>query len=443
MEEFKTMSDETTNVVVDTIAETGSGEATAERYTSKKLITLGVMQQYEDRKAEELATALEGVDKKIDEVQTAVDNLNLDEDGVKLASDWYTYTNIGKITGASATNPKLVGEKNDSLSTVFTNLFGKQVDVDPTVASSGVKLEVSEGTIKYEGLEYGKEIGAVNDLVVTYTAKNSATTNFGCKYINEEGVEVRDKAVTTFYYPITKVKTGVYDEESGKELEADLVIKLPTGKTAEVDSASVLVTSVTDEDENTTLYCDFNSSKQVKIKIDLPKTYSELDKITRYGEIKAETTFGTPIKENQLTATDDTTDLTALATFRGESFDLPVIGKKEGTAGEYYVTAGKRYNYVLNTNSATAPTTSTGYKKAGDGLTKVNLATTADSYLWFITTTNSYSTIQQWAAQQWNNVPTAAAEEIQFTSATGETTTYYAYRTSQLTAQAATDYQII
>jgi hypothetical protein len=232
-------------------------------------------------------------------------------------------------------------------------------------------------------------------------------------------------------------------DTNGNKKTAQLKITLPEGKVAEVDS-TYLVDSETVENI-TTLYCNF-SSKQVKIKIDLPEDTSDVDEITRYGEISANVTLGAAQKEDQLTAG---TPIKVLSFF-GKAKDIAddINKAKSAVAGPYTITSGTKYTYWATTktdetpsvwvrydantaNSKPDPTTST---------TDLQLSCNAKEYIWVASTSN-YASFYAWndASGKYNadKLPTTKTGPTTITNAQGATPDkYYIYRTTDAMLQA-------
>ena len=93
-----------------------------------------------------------------------------------------------------------------------------------------------------------------------------------------------------------------------------------------------------------------------------------------------------------------------------------------------------KYNYCTVTNSTSIPTTATVISGGGN---QKDVTTTNNSYVWFLTPT-AKTKIQQYAMSQWNDVDTTSAGTTSFTTSTGQTLTYYAYRTPKLVAGSGT-----
>lgn len=90
------------------------------------------------------------------------------------------------------------------------------------------------------------------------------------------------------------------------------------------------------------------------------------------------------------------------------------------------------YNYVIVSNSTTVPTSKGSGKNLAQSCEVSNLATTDNSYIWFLMPNQNKKQIQEYAMNQWNNVNTTAAGSVTFTTDTGKKFTYYAYRTDKM-----------
>lgn len=258
----------------------------------------------------------------------------LTDETVLLTSDLYTYYNVGKITGASQTSPKLVASRESSLKDVFNAVFGTQEDTQPYINTDTVKLKVNPGTTQYGGGEYGTVVSSTT-VDITFTLENQATANYGYRCGTAEYTGYQ-----TFYYPVTK------------QSNADLKITLPSGQTA--SSSMVTAGTFVSTDDNV-LYCNFNSDKQVTIRISLDAGNVTASKQTRYGQIKGEVTLGAAQKE-------DGTAITKFLTYLGnDANEINKLsgGPKSNTAGAYEIKAGYApYTYCLSASlPSTLPTT--------------------------------------------------------------------------------------
>lgn len=77
---------------------------------------------------------------------------------VKLSEDVWTDKTIGYING-TATSPKKVASRNDSLKTMFTNIFGTVTDDTSNLVTNPYFSSVSIGSSSYE---YGTELNSVS-----------------------------------------------------------------------------------------------------------------------------------------------------------------------------------------------------------------------------------------------------------------------------------------
>lgn len=356
----------------------------------------------------------------VQELNAKIDSIELTEAKVKLAEDLYTYVPIGNAQKASnevigsgstisATNrgklgsgPKYDDDGNlisagDSLKSVFNKIFGTQTDTQPSVVNSNVKLNVSPGTTSYGSstTEYGTPIAA-KDVTITFTLANSGTAQYGYRCVN-----TKTTGSQTFYYPVTKQSTG--SSESGKT-EADLTITLPSGKTA---SSSMVTAGTYVHHSNNVLYCNFNSSNQVSIKISLAAGSVTTSQQTRYGQISASVTLGAAQKENKLTAgTAITAFLTYLKNDADDQSKLSITAPKSNTAGSYTIAAGKYYNYYLaSTASSLSNDTSTPVTTATQfSSSTISIPCTDASHIWFLlppTTSGSKSIQYEPFANTW------------------------------------------
>lgn len=90
------------------------------------------------------------------------------------------------------------------------------------------------------------------------------------------------------------------------------------------------------------------------------------------------------------------------------------------------------YNYVIVTNSTTKPTSKGSGKNLAQSYEVSDLVTTDNSYIWFLMPNQNKKQIQEYAMNQWNNVNTTSAGSVTFTTDTGKSFTYYAYRTDKM-----------
>lgn len=356
---------------------------------------------------------------------------------VTLDDDLYTYTPIGKaqkanneVIGAtgdniSNTNRGKLGAAGDTLKSVFEKIFGTQQDQQPTITTSYVILNADAGTTSYGGGEYGTAVAAT-DVTITFTLVNYGTANYGYRC-----GDVKTTGNQTFYYPVTKQNS------------ADLVITLPSGKTA----SSGMVTAGTCVSANTNLlYCNFNSNKQVSIKINLPAGNVSTSSQTRYGQISASVALGAAQKENQLTAG---TTITKFLTYLGnDATDTAALsgGTKTDTAGAYTISAGTYSPYYLaSTASELGSVNKNVATKYSSGAVSITCST--DSYIWFLLPpgTSGAKTIQYEALGQWYDFDggTSGPTNVSLTLNSGATATYKAYRTNKKAAAGTTQFKIV
>lgn len=374
---------------------------------------------------------------KIGDGKTVVSSLNFavsSEADLRLVEDLYTYTNIGKITGASNTSPKKVASVGDSLKTVFNTVFGTQQDQQPTITTSNVALNVSAGTTSYKGTdtagntstEYGATVAAT-DVTITFTLANSGTTNYGyrCGSTKTTGSQ-------TFYYPVTK------------QSNADIKITLPSGQTA--NSSMVTAGTFVSMGSNNVLYCNFNSNKQVSIKISLPAGSVTTSQQTRYGQISASVILGAAQKENQLTAgTAITKFLTYLKNDATETAKLSG-GTKSNTAGAYTISAGSYLPYYLPSVSNNLTSVTSGAACFASIGTAVSPTLAHESYIWFLLPpgTSGSKIIYYEALGQWYEFDggTSGPTDVDLKLNSGVTVAYKGYHTNKKAAAGTTTFKI-
>lgn len=336
--------------------------------------------------------------KKVTELPFLVSN----ETDVVLKDDLYTYTNIGKITGASNTVPVKVASAGENLKTVFNTVFGTQQDQDPTINTSDVKLKVSTGTTVYGNstTEYGTAIAAT-DVTITFTLANSGTAQYGyrCGNTKTTGSNAR------FKYAINKQTIEI----KGQRIDADIKITLPTTIKNEEDvtisstAYKQLTTTYNDETvtilvaasiyraySGTALYCNLNSSDKASITVKLPASSVTTSSQTRYGQIKGEVTLGNAVTTNGTAITSFLTFLEAdpdNSTAAGQAAIAALSGgPKSNTAGAYTISAGKYYNYCLastsyslSSDTANPVTGATQFSS-----TSVTIPCSSASHIWFL-----------------------------------------------------------
>jgi hypothetical protein len=370
-------------------------------------------------------SAYDDLNGKIAEANSAIGAIKTTDEDITLKTDLFTFTNIGKITGASNTNPIKVADAGDNLKAVFNKVFGTQQDQQPNISTSSVALNVSAGTTSYGGGEFGTAVVAT-DVTITFTLANSGTAGYGYRC---------GDALTTgsqkFYYPVTK--------QNG----ADLKIILPSGKTASSD----MVTAGTFKSASSNiLYCDFNNNKQVSIKINLPAGSVSTSSQIRYEQISASVTLGAAQKEDQLTAGTAITkfltylkkDATSTAALSGST--------KSNTAGAYTISAGSYSPYYLASTSSSLTSVAKNVATKYTTGSAVSITCAQASYIWFLLPPNTTGnkTIQYEALGQWYEFPggTAAPVDVSLVLNSGVTVTYKGYRTNKQAAAGTTSFKI-
>lgn len=307
--------------------------------------------------------------------QDEIDNLTLDETTVKLKENLYTYTNIGKITGASNTSPILIAEKDKSLKDIFNAVFGTQQDQDPNIDISNVSLSVGAGTTSYNGkdsngnssLEYGATVEDTK-VKITFTLNNSATAQYGYRCGN------------------TKITTSnaAFKYAIEKQSNADLKIILPSKQTA---TASMVTVGSCESVSDNILYCNFDSnSNKVSIEVSLDAGSVKTSTQTRYESIKGEVTLG---KAQTAEGTEIDSFLTYLANDPKEDSTVNNKlsgGPKSNTTGTYTIKAGSYYNYYLasadsNLSSDLEAPVTDAKRFSGDS---VSIECESASHIWFL-----------------------------------------------------------
>lgn len=90
------------------------------------------------------------------------------------------------------------------------------------------------------------------------------------------------------------------------------------------------------------------------------------------------------------------------------------------------------HNYIGVTTSTTAPTSATNLINNGTSAEIANLPTQDNTYIWFLMPNTEKPIIHQYAMSQWNPMTTTYAGPVQFTTSTGKTVTYHAYRSDEM-----------
>lgn len=349
----------------------------------------------------------------------------LTEKTVYLSEDLYTYTNIGLIQ-ASVTNRKLIGAKNQSLKTVFDNIFGVQQDVEPTIANNSA-LSVSQTTISAGGGEYGTTVSSA-EATITFTLNNSGTTNYGYRC-----GETKTIGSKTFYYVINKF---VVDEENG--IVADIKIVLPSGMTK--DDFTFTKGSLVSSTDNI-LYCNLDE-KKVSIKTILASGSVDTSDQVRLDTISGVVNLGKP-------QTAENVKIDSFLTFlENDAKTAPQNGgEKTKTSTQYKITKGSKYVYWAVTTSEDAPTS---WKRYGNGQTSIEdlqLSCLANEYIW-VATTASKTSFYAWndASGKYNTdkLPTTkSTTTITLTNHQGVSTSgYYTYRTDKMLQAVNTKFKL-
>lgn len=317
---------------------------------------------------QEVAGLMSAADKKkLDSIAEGADvNVADTDETITLVTDLYAYTTIGKIS-ASNTNPKLVATAGSTLKTVFNTVFGTQQDEQPTIDVSGVSLSKSQGTTSFGGGEYGESISATTD-TITFTLNNSATASYGYRCGN-----VKTVGSARFKYAITK------------QSNADIKITLPSGQTA---SSSMVTAGTYISHSGNVLYCNFNSSNQVKIKISLAAGNTTTSSQTRYETItgsvvlgEAWTNDGTTAKKIDKFLTYLKNDATTTSYYSG--------GNKDATTSRYTISAGYvPYGYTLTASLPSSLPTSGRSKSKPSSITVSGGNSSTYLYI-FVPTDNS------------------------------------------------------
>ena len=343
-------------------------------------------------------------------------NVKEDETTVKLSEDLYTYTNIGKITGASQTNPVKVASLGDSLKSVFNAILGTEVDVNPTITDNSAVTSNQSGTKNASGAEVGTNISA-QDGTVTFTVANSGVAQYGVK---TETAHTYNKkgANTDFVYPIKTNVIRVGEEDKSYNIRVELASAYHNLVTA--ITGTIVATS------GNYIYCNLGAQNTLALKIAMGTETSTVSQIIRCGQLKAYVEFedaqyeGKPIEHF----------CTYLDAAYTQSLSRAAITSSATAA--YTVTAGTYYPYFGQTTSTVAPTS--GLTKSTDKIcyesgTTVTMA--ADGYIWFmVPAAKSNKKIQQYALGSWNDMATTDAGTITLTLASGATASYKAFRTT-------------
>lgn len=334
---------------------------------------------------------------KIGDGETKIGQLpfaNDTEHTVVLEEDLYAYTPVGQISSASNTNPVKVASAGDTLKTVLNTVFGTQQDQQPTITTSNVKLNVDAGTTSYGGGEFGTAV-ASTDVTITFTLANSGTAQYGYRC----GDTKTTTSNATFYYPVTKQNNAdikITLPFTISKVEDTTVDSVAYKKLTTVNGANktitILTPSATYESYSTKyLYCNFNSSKQVSIKLNLPSGSVTTSPQTRYEQISASVTLGAAQEADGTAITNFLTYLKAdpdastplgAAAIAALSCD-PITN----TAGVYTIKKGSKYVYWAKTSTTDTPTSWILYDPNQDGIGQtsvVDLAIPGEAgkYIW-------------------------------------------------------------
>ena len=282
-------------------------------------------------------------DKVVDgenKIEISIDKVNPSQ--VVLDKDLYTYTSIGKITGATNTNPKLVAAADKTLEDVFTAVFGTQTEQQPSFTPASYSLTCSQTTVTAGGGEYGALVSSATPTITFELSTGEGTASFGYKYKKADGTEGMVTGSQKFYYPIDK------------QNNADIKITLPSGKTA---TSSMVTEGDFVSASGNILYCDFSSNKKVKIQLSLAAGSVSTDEQTRYGSIYGEVKFGKAQKENQLTKGSE---ITKWLTFKGNDATATSYYTRSDvsdSSNSYVIRKGAIYTYYAATNNTSTPGT--------------------------------------------------------------------------------------
>ena len=175
---------------------------------------------------------------------------DLDPDNIKLTSDLYTYTPIGKITGASNTNPKKVASQGESLTNVFTAILGEQQDQDPTITKT-INFGFTQ-TANYDqsDIEIGSSIPSKNISFTLNSIQHEGIASYGLNY--GDNLSTYSKSANThFIYPLNvkQIEGLEYNFIIKARNESDYaLISTATASTGEI----VYIDNMTNS-----LYCKF------------------------------------------------------------------------------------------------------------------------------------------------------------------------------------------
>lgn len=308
-------------------------------------------------------------------------NAEEDETTVKLAEDLYAYTNIGKITGASQTNPVKVASQGDSLKSVFNAILGTEVDVNPTITDSSANTMSQLGTGAKSAAEHGASFAAANP-TVTFTVANGGKAQYGLKTATTSTYN-KSGANTAFNYPIKEKTITVGEEEKTYNIRV------------EVASAYHDIISVTTGTEvarsGNYIYCLLDSSNKVTLKLALPAgTYTQSTQ-TLCGQLKAYVEYEAAEYNGEA--------VEHFCTYLNNDYDqkLTTDAKTSSSSTACTCPKGNLYPYYGNTASTVAPTS--GLTKSTDSAcytNGVNVTMAADGYIWFAVPV-AKSKIQQYA----------------------------------------------
>jgi hypothetical protein len=401
---------------------------------------------YVDRRFNSTNTKIKVLDNSVNELEAKIDNIDLTnidltETSVILEKDLYTYTNIGKITGASNTSPKLVAEAGKSLKDVFNKVFGEANDDDPNISNNS-NLSASGGD-SYSGAEYGTTISE-RTVTATFTLTRTGTAQYGYQCGSTKYTDNNK----TFYYPI----------KSQNEAQIKLTLPKTISKVEDItqnsteykkithpaDTDSTVVTvlipkSLYKSYSGSVVYCDLDDDS-ISLSINLPEKFSTTSSQTRYGAISASVRLGDPQDAEGNKITKFLTYFEQQGKEAATTAQTPSApGEKTDSTSAYTITAGSYYSYSKLTSSETAPTS--GATKQSSADCDNTYTYTSGQYLWLLSR-SSGKKIQTYVAGSWADVTTAGGTSITLTLASGGTATYYAYRTDKFTASGSARYRL-
>lgn len=343
-----------------------------------------------------LEEEMERANKADEELYQAINSLT--EEDIRLKSNLYTYVPIGNAQKASnevigkngspisVTNRGLIGESGQSLKKVFDNIFGTEVDTEPSSITDSRQISYTYNPSAVLGAT-ASEVGTAisdNSITITISASGQSYSTYGYYTsvdTNGEPTEfVYNKSGVTLYY--TVATQTIVDGENEEDYKLKLV--LPESYNANKVSFSPTPVHINDKE----VYINADSVTVIVSNSIVEQTNANQ---SIYGQIEAYCNFEKLQDSNNnevkgfLTylrkAAKTTTSITnALA-------EKPIENSK---SSELTVNKGSCFVYYAITNSLdNKPTSWTKYKTGQTPVSGLEIDVDAGEYLW-IASVNNY-----------------------------------------------------